>query len=187
MPKLPKFEEWKAPWETAGTEFDADKAKKRIYDLLLDKETSHEKHEAQVAELTTKNAGLETEVTEFKKAGETAAEKSAREAAESAQKAQEKALADAQKASDLRIARLEVAVEKGLTTEDMNRIIGSTKEELQADADEFLKTYRGEEQQEEQTSEGRQRPQRLRNPLLGDPGANNGVSTTQLLEQVPRL
>src|SRR3954465_9106669 len=143
MPKLPKFEEWQAPWVKNGTEFNAETAAKLIYDKTLDLEKANDAHAEKVAQLTTENTGLKTKVTEFEKAGETAAEKTAREAAEAAKRAQETAVAEATKSTDLKIARLEVAVEKGLTADDMTRIVGNSKEELLADADVFIKTYRG--------------------------------------------
>ena len=186
MPKLPKFEEWQAPWEKNGTAFDAETAKKLIYDKSLDLEKANDAHAEKVNQLTTENTGLKTKVDEFQKATETAAEKTAREAAEAAQKAQEQAVTEATRANDLRIARLEVAVEKGLTTDDMNRIIGTTKEELLADADEFLKTYRGSTEETEEPNPARRTPARPRNPLLPD-GAGGELSADEILKSVPRL
>lgn len=42
-------------------------------------------------------------------------------------------------AAELRATRLEVAAEKGLTPKQAQRLVGATREELEADADEFLK------------------------------------------------
>lgn len=42
-------------------------------------------------------------------------------------------------AAELRATRLEVAAEKGLTPKQAQRLNGTTREELEADADEFLK------------------------------------------------
>lgn len=51
--------------------------------------------------------------------------------------AAEKALTDAQS----RALRLEVAAEKGLTPAQAKRLVGSTREELEADAAELLETF----------------------------------------------
>lgn len=87
-----------------------------------------------------------------------AAERDARKAAEKKLAAYEKAeqaKADADKtevekraaadaradAAELRATRLEVAHEKGLTPAQAKRLVGSTREELEADADEVLKDF----------------------------------------------
>lgn len=185
MPKLPKFEEWQAPWVKNGTEFNAETAAKLIYDKTLDLEKANDAHAEKLTQLTTENTGLKTKVNEFEKAGETAAEKTAREAAEAATKAQEKAVADATKTTDLKIARLEVAVEKGLTADDMKRIVGSTKEELLADADAFIAEYRGSTEEKEEPNPARRTPTRPRNPLLPEGGAGD-ITTEDILKAVPR-
>lgn len=185
MPKLPKFEEWQAPWEKNKTDFNAETAKKLIYDKTLDLEKANDAHAEKVTSLTTENAELTTKVTEFTKAGETAAEKTAREAAEAAKKAQEQAVADATKTTDLKIARLEVAVEKGLTADDMKRIVGSTKEELLTDADVFIAEYRGSTEAKEEPNAARRTPARPRNPLLPEGGAGD-ITTEDILKAVPR-
>lgn len=61
------------------------------------------------------------------------------------QKATDKALA-ADKRADLaeaRILRLEIAAEKGLTQAQAKRLMGATREELEADADELLEAFGG--------------------------------------------
>jgi hypothetical protein len=179
MPKLPKFEEWQAPWEKSGTEFDAEKAKKFIYDLHTDAEKATEAHKAKVDELTTANTELQTKVTEFTKATETATETAAREAKE----AQDRQLAETTKDADLRVARLEVGIELGLSKDDLPRIVGSTKEELLADGQKFLETYKAAPA-DDQTFESVNR--RGRNPLNPE-GGGDGASTDQILKAVPRL
>ena len=44
-----------------------------------------------------------------------------------------------------RALRLEVAIEKGLTLTQAKRLIGATREELEADADELLESFKGPE------------------------------------------
>lgn len=46
-------------------------------------------------------------------------------------------------AAELKVMRLEVALEKGLSKSDANRLHGATREELEADADVFLKEHGG--------------------------------------------
>lgn len=43
--------------------------------------------------------------------------------------------------SDLRAARAEIALEKGLTLAQAKRLVGATREELEADADEVLRDF----------------------------------------------
>lgn len=43
--------------------------------------------------------------------------------------------------AELRALRLEVAAEKGLTTAQAKRLVGATREELEADADDLLETF----------------------------------------------
>jgi len=56
--------------------------------------------------------------------------------------AEKRAAADARAdAAELRATRLEVAHEKGLTPAQAKRLVGTTREELEADADEVLKDF----------------------------------------------
>lgn len=56
--------------------------------------------------------------------------------------AEKRAAADARAdAAELRATRLEVAHEKGLTPAQAKRLVGSTREELEADADEVLRDF----------------------------------------------
>jgi hypothetical protein len=43
--------------------------------------------------------------------------------------------------AELRATRLEIAHEKGLTPAQAKRLVGATKEELEADADEILRDF----------------------------------------------
>jgi len=60
-----------------------------------------------------------------------------------AQKLTERAEAAEKRATDLesRAVRLEVASEKGLTPAQAKRLVGTTREELEADADDLLATF----------------------------------------------
>lgn len=92
-----------------------------------------------VAELNAENASWRTKLREAEpyvaKAKELEeAQKTAEQRAAEAQSAAEKRATDA----ETRLLRLEVAAEKGLTTAQAKRLVGATREELLADADDFL-------------------------------------------------
>lgn len=59
------------------------------------------------------------------------------------QRLEERASAAESKVGPLELdnARLQIALEKGLTLSDARRLVGSTRDELLADADEFLKDH----------------------------------------------
>jgi len=75
------------------------------------------------------NSKAAEKLTEIEDAAKTAEQKLEERATNA-----EKALA----ASDLKAARSEVALEKGLTASQAKRLVGTTKDELTADADELL-------------------------------------------------
>jgi cell division septum initiation protein DivIVA len=181
MPKLPEFKDWKAPWEKSETEFNADVARKFIYDLHKDVEKGAE----EISTLKTQNSELQTKVTETEKANMTEAEKAAHEKAEL-----EKKLASAGE-KDLEVTRLELALEHGLTKSQAKRLVGKTAEELTADAEALiedlgLKKDESNNPDGEQTPDGRTRPRRLQNPL-NPQGGDTGISTEQLLKELPRI
>jgi len=76
------------------------------------------------------NADAARRLSEIEEASKTEAQKAADRLA-----AAEKAAAEASSS----LARLEVALAKGLTPSQAKRLVGSTREELEADADELLK------------------------------------------------
>lgn len=183
MPKLPEFKDWQAPWEKSGTEFSADVAKKFIYDLHKDVEKAGEENST----LKTQNSELQTKVTEAERAKETDAEKAARE-----QKELQDKLASAGD-KDLEIAKLELAIEHGLTKSQASRLQGKTVDELKADAEVLVEDLglKKDENQEENTgaeNNGRQRPRRVTNPLNnGNENQDAGLSVDEILKAVPRI
>lgn len=74
------------------------------------------------------------ELDELKNAGKSETEKLTDRVAQA-----EKSLA----AAEARALQLEVAGEKGLTSAQAKRLVGTTREELEADADELLETFGG--------------------------------------------
>lgn len=188
MPKLAPFAEWKAPWETAGTEFNAELAKKRIYDLLSDKEVAAEKHTTELTALTTKSTELQKTVDEVNSKNLTEAQKLEKEKKDLEDKLNARDTAD----EKLKVSRLELALEHGLTKAEAKRLVGSTEEELKADAITLLeeqgryKDGKPVEQTDDTNTGGRRTPAgRVRNPL--NPGGDEGgVSVKGLLEALPR-
>lgn len=75
---------------------------------------------------------LRLKVKEFEDQGKSELDKAAAKAAEAEQRAAE---------AEARALRLEVAAAKGLTPSQAKRLIGATREELEADADEILADF----------------------------------------------
>ena len=73
---------------------------------------------------------------ELEDATKTEMERSAERAAAAERRAQE---------AELRALRLEVAAERGLTPAQARRLVGASKEELEADADDLLAAFRSED------------------------------------------
>jgi hypothetical protein len=78
------------------------------------------------------NADLAKRLKEFEDADKSELEKATTAAAEAAKRAEE---------AELKALRLEVAGDKGLTPSQARRLVGSTKEELEADADQLLEDF----------------------------------------------
>lgn len=110
-----------------------------------------------------------------------AAEKRAKEAEAKAKEFEDRDKTETQKAADARTAaekraeeaeakslRLEVAFEKGLTPKQAKRLTGSTREELEADADELLEDFKPGDGKQTVTPGGGKPKERLRGG--GDPG-----------------
>lgn len=115
-------------------------------DPSTDKDTDHEaeakkwkalarKHEAQAKA----NADAAKKLKELEDADKSEAQKAADKAAEAEKRAQE---------AEMRALRLEVAAEKNLTPAQAKRLAGTTKEELEADADELLESFKPAESSE---------------------------------------
>jgi len=142
---------------------------------------------------------LQAKVKEFEDRGKSDLDK-ANERATEAEKRAEKAEAD--------VLRYEVAIAKGLTLKQAKRLVGSTKEELEADADDILEAFgvkppagsaggaseQGEQggQQGEAGGERRSRPPSQR-PILNLQGGSDPtrepveMDPHKLAAQIPRL
>lgn len=161
LPALPAFEDWTPPWKVE--EFDAEKAKKLVYDLHKDKETLFaeldtkateiEDLEDEADELEAKVAAASKTGAEAPKEGEDQIAALRREIAELKAGATEKPktrreIREAKKAEQetgdngsMEAAKYRIALEKGLSAADARRLVGKTEEELEADADKFLEEH----------------------------------------------
>lgn len=178
MPPVPKFEEYRAPWETeAGedAEIDKGKLKKYIHGLLSDKDGL----QAKVSTLTTERDEALSKAQEAARQSETDAERQAREAEERKQREEQA------KGLELDNARLRVALAKGLSETQAKRLVGNTAEELAADADELLREFGGTGETEEGTP--RQQPRKLTNSGDPEPDADAHIDIDKALESIPRL
>lgn len=122
-------------------------------DETAPEETTTQEPEATTADETLGEAGKKALETERKNARQAAKERDAlaarlqefedRDKSE-AQKLTERAEAAERRATETesRALRLEIAAEKGLTPAQAKRLVGSTREELEADAADLLDTFK---------------------------------------------
>jgi hypothetical protein len=187
VPKMPeKVEDFTAPWETASGETEIDKArlKKYLFNLLHDKEKLQES----VAAVTKERDDLKTAADAKSREGESEVDKLKREL-EEARKSQGKA----PEGEDLEVTKLRIALRKGLSESEVKRLIGANEKELEADADELLKSFgrEGKGQQDGDDSDagnpGRRAPRGRHNPGDPDPGAGMEVDVAKALDQIPRV
>lgn len=176
----PKFEDYRAPWETeAGedAEIDKGKLKKYIHGLLVDKD----RLQGQVTEVTAKRDELQTQVDESARKSESDAERQERERRESEQRDSKN------KELSLENLRLKVALDKGLTAVQARRLLGNTEEELAADADELVKSFGGRGTSEEEEPGVPRRQPQLTNPGDPDPGSDSVIDIEKAVAGIPRI
>lgn len=146
-----KVDDWKAPWEVdddgndiAAEEqnLDAGSLKKLLFGLLGDKNRLR----TQVTELTESRDELEQAVAEASDP------KKIEELQAKVKKAEEERDA-AKSGTALENLKLQIALEKGLTAKQVKRLVGATREELEADADEILEEFGGKQSAQESTEE----------------------------------
>lgn len=68
----------------------------------------------------------------------------------------------ARTAAEMTALRLEVAIDKGLTSTQAKRLLGSTREELEADADELVASFKTEENEDPKGKPARRPTERLK-------------------------
>lgn len=190
MTALPKLEDWLAPWETGDDgkalpaeehKLDAGRLKKYLHGLLSDKE----RLQASVTTVTEERDTFKGKVDEFVRKDESETERLKRELAE----AQAAAGKSTEETAETRNLKLEVALEKGLTLVQAKRLVGGTKAELEADADELVKSFggSGKAEDEEEGTPPRRQPRRLSNS--GDPDHDDAgdIDVDKALARIPRL
>lgn len=86
--------------------------------------------------------------------------------------------------AELRALRYEVAHEKGLTPTQAKRLMGSTKEELEADADELLDAFKSESDSKDDQKPNRKPKPNLKGGL--EPDEEPDVDIRKMVESIPR-
>lgn len=89
---------------------------------------------ARAAKLDKDYKAAQAEIAKYKDAGKSEQDKLSERATAAETRANE---------AEARALRLEIAHEKGLTPSQARRLVGSTKEELEADADDLLENFGG--------------------------------------------
>lgn len=89
---------------------------------------------ARADKLDRDNKAAQAELAKFRDAGKSEQDKLSERATAAESRANE---------AEARALRLEIAHDKGLTPSQARRLVGNTKEELEADADELLETFGG--------------------------------------------
>lgn len=147
---FPKFEDWQSPWDKSGETFDAERARKYVYDVQLERENSKEElttAKQTVTTLTAEKSALETKVATLEKdGGDVAALKS--------QIADLQTKLD-QAAEQSRAAMLQAVKEEfGLTDKQAAKLDGDDLEALRTDAREtFGDPVENEDEGEEEDEE----------------------------------
>lgn len=184
---VPKIEDYKAPWEIDASgnpvpdddqNVEKDRLKKYIHGLLVDKE----RLQTTVTTITGERDTLKTEIETKKREGESEEARIKRENEELKKK-----LEDAGKTS-IETMRLRAALKAGLSAEHVDRLIGTTMEELEADAETLKKSFGSNGKSDETDGGPRGRPRPVR--TAGDPDPDAGDTTFDLdkaVAAVPRL
>jgi hypothetical protein len=183
------YEDFKAPWEEAGEEVDAEKAKKLVYNARKAEHDAVEKAKVRAEEVKERDEALKV----YKKAEEDAArvnetetDKIKRERDEALRALEEAKNAKPEKSRDTLV--LEVALEHGLTKTQAARLVGETEEELAADAKQ-LKTELGivddGEPSDEEADGVTRQPRVVRTP--GDPGGPKDTDIAKAVEERRKL
>ena len=178
MTKLPEYAEFKAPWEKDGREIDPEKAKKFVYSLLQQNQTL----EGKVSAVTGERDDLQAKVDEAARQGESETQRLQRELQETKDKLAKAGETDVEK------LKLEVALEKGLTATQAKRLVGTTKDELTADADDLVASFggSGKEGDEDGDKPPSRQPRRLTN--AGDPDpTGDDIDVDKALDSIPRI
>ena len=180
--KVPSLEDFKAPWETdAGeTEIDKVRLRKYIHSLTLDKARAQDARDEATEQVETVSKERDEAKAAAEKGGDPDLAKELE--AERAKTAKE---TDRANKAERSLVVTQVAASKGLTETQAKRLQGSTKEELEADADELLTSFGGAGNGDnESEGEGLTRtPRSLVTPNTGK-GTKSNTPTADDIEKV---
>lgn len=180
---FPKYEDFKAPWEEAGEEVDAEKAKKLVYNARKAEHEATEKVKERGEKLSEAEEALKVykkAEEEAKRANETETDKIKRERDEALEALEKAKTAKPEKTRNELV--LEIALEHKLTKTQAARLVGDTEEDLQKDA-KALKEELGivdDESSEEEADGVTRQPRTVR--TLGDPGGDSGGDVSKAVE-----
>lgn len=192
MPRLAKYEDWKAPWELKDEDFDEEGARKFIYDLLSDKQKLQDRETS----VKQERDEARSKVTELEKAlTDAQASKGDDESKKAIEGLQTKLAEATEKATkaEQQVLRLGVALDKGLTETQAKRLIGATREELEADADELMESFGGrgkaneDDEDDDEDEVLRRQPKLLNNPGDRTNGAEAEIDIEKAIASIPRL
>lgn len=128
------------------------------------------KHEAQAKA----NADKAKKLDELEDASKSEVEKATAKVTEAEKRAQE---------AELRALRLEIAAEKGLTPAQAKRLVGTNREELEADADELVETFKPDDNGGKQPPPGKPK-ENLRGG--SDPTEDPEPDLRKVVDKIPR-
>lgn len=163
--KLPAYEDWKAPWESDGGEFNAEVAKKLIYNLTSDRS----ERDLTISSLRAEARDTKKQLDELQTSGLSDLEK--------AQKELEalRAAPPEDEATKLENLRLRVALDKGLSGKQLRYLSGATEEELNTNADDILSDFGGGEKQPTARERQSGAPKRDLRTGAESPGAKDAI------------
>lgn len=189
MPKLPeKIDDWTPPWGEDDSQLDAVKAKALLFNALSGQQKAKEAKAAVDVELTETKAKLSAAES---KLSQKPGEEEAKDKEISELRAQVDQLTANGRESDVdRIARLEIALEKGLTERQAARLVGKTREELEEDADVLREELGLTDDDGEGGNDGTPNPAPQRTPLRPDQlgnGRERGSGSQDAIYSVDEL
>jgi hypothetical protein len=96
-----------------------------------------------------------------------------------------KALEDRARKAELESCRMRVAIRKGLTEAQVKRLLGTTEEELEADADELVAAFKGAEPEATPPATGGRPKEKLRPGAV--PEAEPDPDPASVIAAIPRI
>ena len=145
------IEEYTAPWEKDGEELDAERAKKLLYNVLRERDNAQRELAAAKTSVTTLTAELDqakTAAAEGARDGETQIQAVQRQLDELRTQT-EKERTETTREN----ARLKVQAEMKLTDAQAKRLVGSSYDEMKADAEDLLGAFKPESADKEDGEE----------------------------------